>query len=426
VSVTGIFSVSIRGFSFTGSEEAAKRIAADPRVESVAADVLIHTDAIQSSGMIGKWFHENSRAPVVLDRLSQRSLPLNGEFNYNATGSGVTIWVLDTGVWTGHTEFGGRAVSPIVDCTVANCAGQVWGIDTGAHLPGEADCYGHGTMVASNAAGSTLGVAKGAIIRGVKVVAGCSNSGSAIAAVAGVDWANSHRGDTPGRDVINLSFNSTLYPPLNAAVQNAINNGVVVVTSGGPNTYSDSCQLSPASTPGAIAVGSATLWVSGAHYSPDWLFYPTDTHETNYGGGGACLAVFAISNWAVGAMPQDSPVHPYFGPTVHWCGDTSGNSLKCRVLGSPTSFAAALVSGIATVYLQANPNATPAQVRNAIISSATTGALELNPDWTPAGTPNRLAFSLIPNGSEAPGGAGGDPHLTEGINQILQRLLLLE
>ena len=68
--------------------------------------------------------------PWGLDRIDQRNRPLSGTYTYNFTGSGVRAYVIDTGIRTTHTQFGGRA-SNVFD----------------AFGGSGADCNGHGTHV---------------------------------------------------------------------------------------------------------------------------------------------------------------------------------------------------------------------------------------------------------------------------------------
>ena len=81
-----------------------------------------------------------------LDRIDQEYLPLDNAYSYGNDGSDVHAYILDTGIRTTHTEFGGRAS---------------FDIDyTGDPTPNNGDCHGHGTHVAGTVGGATYGVAK--------------------------------------------------------------------------------------------------------------------------------------------------------------------------------------------------------------------------------------------------------------------------
>ena len=139
------------------SEKDAERLSEDFRVKFVEEDAVMTADATQSN------------PPWGLDRIDQHNLPLNATYNYNWTGSGVRVYVIDTAIRTSHTQFGGRAAA------VFDALGG-----TGQ------DCNGHGTHVAGTIGGSTYGVAKSALLRAVRVL-NCSGSGSTSGVISGVD-----------------------------------------------------------------------------------------------------------------------------------------------------------------------------------------------------------------------------------------------
>src|SRR5919199_303364 len=158
--VTHVYSHALKGSSLTLPAAAAARIAADPRVDYVEADGVMTADTTQSGATWG------------IDRIDQRSLPLSGTYTYFATGSGVTAYIIDTGIRFTHSQFGGRAVKGVDEVTAGGSA---------------SDCNGHGTHVSGTVGGSTYGVAKAVRLVAVRGL-NFSGSGTTPGGIAGVDW----------------------------------------------------------------------------------------------------------------------------------------------------------------------------------------------------------------------------------------------
>ena len=253
-----------------------------------------------------------------LDRIDQRPLPLSGTFTYSNTGSGVNAYIIDTGIRVSHSEFGGRATA-VFDAIGDGQNGN--------------DCNGHGTHVAGTVGGTVYGVAKSVRLYAVRVL-NCSGSGSNSGVIAGVDWV---RQNARRPAVANMSLGGGASSALDTAVSNAINAGITFVLAAG-NSNRDACQFSPARVAAGITVGATTSSDTRASYS-------------NYG---SCLDLFA----------------PGSSITSAWISsNTSINTI------SGTSMAAPHVAGVAALYLQSNPTASPAAVRNAIVSNATVGVV---------------------------------------------------
>jgi len=273
--------------------------------------------------------------PWGLDRIDQRALPLSGTYTYRSTGAGVHVYLIDTGIWTLHPEFGGRA-DVVYD--VAGLDGQ--------------DCWGHGTAVAGVVGAATYGVAKGVLLHGVRVYADCSTEEAGIPVavtvmsdvVAGVDWVTAHH-LSPA--VANLSVSLDPSTALTTAVHNLWNSGVFV-TATAANHNADAC-LEAGGASGAFTVAASTK---------------TD-------------AKLDVSNWG----PCVSIYAPGGNIKSTWLFDQT-------MVQSGTSFAAPHVTGVAALYKATFGDAPSDVVAKWIIDRATAGAITGNPD----GTPNRLLY----------------------------------
>jgi subtilisin family serine protease len=314
---------ALRGFSVEMSEAQAVALSRNPHVAYVEQDVLVEGAAVQPG------------APWGLDRIDQRTLPLDTTYNYLNAGTGANVYIIDSGIRMTHQEFGGRAL--LAHDNVGDGQNGM-------------DCNGHGTHVAGIIGGSTYGVAKSAKLWSVRVL-NCLNQGSAARIIAGMDWvaANSVK---PA--VANLSFiTTTANDTIDLAVRNLVASGVTTVVSAGNNNI-DAGTRSPARVTEAITVAASDMNDNRASFS-------------NYG---AVVDVFAPGVDIVSAASVD---------------DTATN------IRSGTSSAAPFVAGTAALYLESYPVASPASVAAAITDKATTGIVT-NPG---IGSPNRLLYSLF-------------------------------
>ncbi|GAQ56190.1 S8 family peptidase [Streptomyces acidiscabies] len=318
------FGAALNGYTATLSAQEARRLAADPSVASVEQNQTVRlADTTQSS------------APWGLDRVDQAALPLSGTYTYpDSAGSGVTAYVIDTGVRITHAQISGRAT---------------YGYDAVDGDTTAADGNGHGTHVATTIAGSTYGVAKKAKIVAVRVLDN-SGSGTTAGVIAGVDWVTANHS---GPSVANLSLGGGASASLDTAVRNSIASGVTYAIAAG-NSNVDASSSSPARVTEAITVGATTNTDARASYS-------------NYG---SVLDIFA----------------PGSSITAGWyTSDTATNTI------SGTSMATPHVAGAAAVYLAGHTSATPTQVATALVSGSTTNVVT-SPG---SGSPNRL-LKLVP------------------------------
>src|SRR5688500_3646849 len=169
-----VYGTVLNGFAGSISDAARAGLLRDARVDRIEQDGVVTTQGTQTGATWG------------LDRTDQRYLPLNSTYNYGNTGSGVTAYIIDTGIRLTHNEFGGRASSGFD------------AVDGGS----ADDCNGHGTHVAGTVGGSLYGVAKGVSLVAVRVL-DCGGSGSWSGVIAGMDWvADNHT----SKSVANMSL----------------------------------------------------------------------------------------------------------------------------------------------------------------------------------------------------------------------------
>jgi subtilisin family serine protease len=233
VSPRHVYTASLVGFSAALNAGQLAALRHHPGVAYVEQDGAFGISATQSG------------AGWNLDRLDQRTLPLSGTYTYGGTASGVYAYVIDTGINTAHTQFGGRA-SSVYDATGGN--GQ--------------DCNGHGTDVAAILGGSTYGVAKAVRLRGLRVT-DCAGSTTTSAIIAAVDWVRLNRTNPA---VANLSLSGGLSSALNTAVNNLATSGVFISVAAG-NNNADACGFSPASAASAMTVMASTRTDARATFS---------------------------------------------------------------------------------------------------------------------------------------------------------------
>ena len=259
----------------------------------------------------------------------------NGIYDAPADGTGVDVYVIDTGIRPTHQQFVGhflRGANFIQDGNTN-------------------DCNLHGTHVSGTATGRTFGVAPLATIRDVRVFS-CAGSTTNAAIINGVNYVRTQSATRPTRRAVaNMSLGGGASPMLDQVV-NALANANVFVAVAAGNSNVNASTTSPARAAGAFAVGASTINLTRASFS-------------NFG---TCTDIFAPGQDITSAWNTN---------------DTATNTI------SGTSMATPHVTGGAALYLGAHPSAAPAEVQTALKDFASKG----NVTSAGAGSPNNLLFA---------------------------------
>ncbi|HEY0640321.1 MAG TPA: S8 family peptidase [Pseudonocardiaceae bacterium] len=323
------YTAALQGFAVRADARAARRLAADPRVAYVAQDQKVGL-AVSVQPNPPSW---------GLDRIDERSLPLDLKYHYPNTAGRVKAYIIDTGIRFTHQEFGGRAVP---------------GVDTIGDGQNGNDCHGHGTHVAGTVGGRSVGVAKQVRLVAVRVL-NCAGSGTYAQVIAGVDWVTQDAQLSRTLGVANMSLGGGFYQPLNDAVTASIDANVHYSVAAG-NSNADACTASPASTPRATTLGATDI---------------TDTRAA-FSNHGTCVDVF--------------------GPGVNIYSATATSDSSYASF-SGTSMASPHAAGTAALWRMRFPADDADTVAGAIAANATPGVV-VNPG---VGSPNLLLFmGMIP------------------------------
>lgn len=309
-----VYRDALNGFAAQLNDRQVEALRHNPHVTAIEQDQVATADATQYTNANGD--------PWGLDRIDERTLPMTGYYTYGSSGSGVRAYVIDTGIQTSHSQFGGRAMN-VYDALNGN--GQ--------------DCNGHGTHVAGTIGGSTYGVAKQSQLRGVRVL-DCSGYGSYSGIIAGVDWV---RANAIRPAVVNMSLGGSYSSALNQAVTNLTNSGVFVAVAAG-NENTSACTKSPASAAGTFTVAASSKTDARASFS-------------NYG---SCVDGYApgvsILSAALGGGAQymngTSMASPHVAGVVALAEGVYGDY-------SSSAWVNWLTSTATTNVIQSNPSGTP-------------------------------------------------------------------
>ncbi|XP_072049054.1 extracellular serine proteinase-like [Amphiura filiformis] len=255
-----------------------------------------------------------------LDRIDQRKLPLDGHSHFNGNGSGVNVYIIDTGIYQEHQYFGGRA-------RFAYDATNAWG-------GGAVDCHGHGTHCAGTIGADYYGIARGATLYGVKVLS-CGGWGLWSWVIEGIEFvANNHIDPA----VVSMSLGGWKNDAVDEAIQSLYAAGVIVAVAAGNSDY-DACYFSPARAQKVVTVGATDHEDKRAWFS-------------NYG---TCVDIFA---------PGVNTLSTYIGyPTA-------------VATKSGTSMATPHVAGAMALILGNDPTLEPTDVYKKLKADWTSGVLQ--------------------------------------------------
>jgi subtilisin family serine protease len=305
-----VYTAAVNGFAASLNDGQLNALRHNPNVDYVEEDQQFDAVATQSGATWG------------IDRIDQRSRPLSGTYNYTSTASSVYAYIIDTGIYASHSNFGGRA-SNVYDALGGNGT----------------DCNGHGTHVAGTVGSSTYGVAKAVRLRGLRVL-NCSGSGATSGIISAIDWVRVNRVNPA---VANLSLGGGYSSTLNTAITNLSNSGVFVAVAAG-NENQAACNVSPASASAVTTVAASTSSDARASYS-------------NYG---SCVDLYA----------------PGSSITSTWLNGGT-NTI------SGTSMASPHVAGVGALYKATYGNAASSTIDSWLKSNSTANVITGNPTGTP-------------------------------------------
>lgn len=289
---------------------------------------------------------------------ANRGLPVSGR--------GVTVAVLDTGVDGTHADLAGRVVQNIKLADTQSLGGGFNYPLATPTLPNTDQAYGHGTFVAGVIAGNGqqsggkyAGVAPGANILGLS-----AGDASLLFVLSGFDYLLAN-GAAFNVRVVNCSFSANtvfdVNDPVNIATRMLTDNGVNVVFSAG-NTGPGADSLNPYSVaPWVISTGATDNLGKLASFSSRGDFGSPLFRPTIVAPGVNTVSLRASTVGTVttvdGIAANDTAL--------------SATEIPYYTTGSGTSFSAPQVAGVIALMLEANPNLTPAQIRDILQRTAT-------------------------------------------------------
>jgi len=342
LSYTYTYDVVLKGFAAYMDKPQLMQVRNHPRVKYVEQDQVMRASQTCNSQSDPCW---------GLTRVSQRAINLVDKKYPHASNKGdvdIQVYIIDTGIYTGHNDFQGRAR---------------WGTTVNKDWT-NTDQHGHGTHVASTVGGLKYGISKHCALIAVRVL-GPDGSGTTAGVIQGVNWAvTDNTGKRTG--VGNMSLGGGKSQALNDAVDTASLKGVIIVCAAG-NENQNACNVSPASATNVVTVGASSYTTSGG------LDDDKDTRASFSNFGPSCVSLFAPGTAIDGA----------------WIG---GNHAENTISG--TSMASPHVAGVCALLLAKTPDLTFQQLHDALLATSTSGAIDFSNCGSTAcqQSPNKLLY----------------------------------
>ncbi|MER5931951.1 S8 family peptidase [Streptomyces sp. NPDC002054] len=325
-----VYSNAMNGFAVPLTPLQLSILRVSPGVKSVEEDSVVSAPKASGAGAGAGPTFRGPSSTWGLDRIDQHPLPLDNSFTTAGNGSGVTAYILDTGIDYNHEEFDKRATFGF-DAIGDGRAGQ--------------DCQGHGTHVAGTVGGKTYGVARKVNLVSVRVL-NCEGRGEYSGIIAGLDWV-AKNAKQPA--VLNGSLGGPKSTALNTAADALSDKGVLPVIAAG-NSAQDACSVSPASASRVVTVAASNSW----------------DEETSFSNWGGCVSLYAPGQGIDSAK-------------------LGGGSVALN----GTSMAAPHVAGVVALYKQEHPTALPPEIAEWLEEESTKDVLTS----ISKSSPNKLLYT---------------------------------
>ncbi|HYN83863.1 MAG TPA: S8 family serine peptidase [Pyrinomonadaceae bacterium] len=284
------------------------------------------------------------------------------------SGAGIGVAVIDTGIDGSHPDLTGRVARNVKLADLSGLAPVGFSYPHNVEGLRNTDLvYGHGTFVAGIIAGNSTrtGGRLSGYAPGAKLVGLSTGDANLFHVLAGLDYVLQNK-DALNIRVVNCSFSANTvfneHDPVNVATRMLADRGVNVVFSAG-NTGPGANSLNPyALAPWVVSVAATDERGRPANFSSRGVFGSSFFQPTLTAPGTHVVSARSSSVSVTGALGLGSANDINYISLL---------DLPYYTTGSGTSFTAPQVAGTIALMLEANPNLTPAQVRQILQKTAT-------------------------------------------------------